>query len=363
VVQLVFQTAFIGDLLLGSALLKQIRKLAPEDKIALVCRKGCGELFLKLNLADEVFEVDKKDSRSWQSLKKALRGREFSRIFCPHESLRSAFFVRSLKSPVKIGFSHWWNGLIFNYRVRRPMQLPESLRQLALLKAIDRDFAKKFAIVEQDARNFNTSERGLVSAWAAPIPDFAKIETPPTAEVHALIKTKFANELAGIESAVFLAPGSVWATKMWTADGFREVAKHFSEAGRKVIFTGSPNEKAICDDLAASVPGAVNLAGRTSLTELHALYCLGSLVVSNDSSPIHLAAMAGTPCVGIFGATTLNLGFRPWSDSAMVAQIDLDCRPCGLHGHHICPLGHHNCMKNLPSSAVINLANRLLRQQ
>jgi heptosyltransferase-2 len=149
---------------------------------------------------------------------------------------------------------------------------------------------------------------------------------------------------------------------MWPAEKFLEVAKNLSQAGYQILFTGSAAEKEICETLAKGVSGSLNLAGLTSLSELHALYSLGRVVISNDSSPLHLAAMAGVATVAIFGATTLELGFRPWSDSSVVAQIDLDCRPCGLHGHKKCPLGHHNCMKNLPAEIVINATQRFVTQ-
>lgn len=369
--QLVFQTAFIGDLLLGSALLKQIRQLWPNDPIGLVCRKGCGDLFLRLQLADEVFEVDKKDPASWEQLRRSLREREFRRIFCPHESFRSAWFVRSLKSPEKIGFKKWWNGWIFTHRLTRPMQLAEPLRQLSLITALDvpggpaenlnvKKFSETFARLASDSRFFNQEQKTTVEQWPAAIPLFADITTPPAFGDLSVAKKKFSEIVGSFESTIFIAPGSVWATKMWTVEGFREVAQHFVRMGNKVIFTGSPAEAALCAQLAEQVPGSYNLAGKTTLVELHALFSLGDLVISNDSSPIHMAAMAGTPCVGIFGATTLKLGFRPWSNAAAVAQIDLECRPCGLHGHKKCPLGHHKCMRDLPASQVIALAEKLL---
>lgn len=311
---------------------------------------------LRLKLADEVYEVDKSDSRSWHELWSSLQDREFRRIYCPHESIRSALFVHRLKAFEKIGFKKWWNRFFFTRRVRRPMELPEPLRQLALLTAVDENFARAYAAAASDPGQRNLQTREAVRRWNAAIPAFADIYTAPHPEDVA----GAARFLRDSKPAVYIAPGSVWATKKWTENGFVEVAKHYHAKGYAVYWTGSSTERELCQRLADEVPGTVNLAGQTSLVDLHALFTKAALVISNDSSPIHLAAMAGAKCVGIFGATTLSLGFRPWSDRAKVAQIDLNCRPCGLHGHKQCPLKHHHCMVHLPSHLVTDLGDESL---
>ena len=55
---LVVQTAFPGDLILSVALLKGVRQRHKADFLGLVCRRGLGELFLRLQLVDYVFEIE-----------------------------------------------------------------------------------------------------------------------------------------------------------------------------------------------------------------------------------------------------------------------------------------------------------------
>lgn len=74
-----------------------------------------------------------------------------------------------------------------------------------------------------------------------------------------------------------------------------------------------------------------------------------------------MAAVVGLPTVAVFGPTTLDLGYRPWQSRAIVVQNNLlDCRPCGLHGAQRCPLGHHQCMKDLKVERVIQAFSKLL---
>jgi heptosyltransferase-2 len=68
---------------------------------------------------------------------------------------------------------------------------------------------------------------------------------------------------------------------------------------------------------------------------------------------MHMAALSGLPTVAAFGPTTLDLGYRPWSASAAVAQRDLPCRPCGKHGAERCPINSHACMAGLSPATVL----------
>ena len=68
-----------------------------------------------------------------------------------------------------------------------------------------------------------------------------------------------------------LAPGTIWETKEWRSDGFAEVARHFLQRGFAVTLIGAARERAACDAVAELAPGAINLAGETTLTELAAL--------------------------------------------------------------------------------------------
>ena len=117
---------------------------------------------------------------------------------------------------------------------------------------------------------------------------------------------------------------------------------------------GSKDEVEVCQYIKRDVPEAQNLAGRTTISELIKLMQQSHALIGNDSGAIHMAAAAGLPTVAIFGPTTLSLGYRPWSDNAVVVQKSLDCRPCSAHGTRNCPLKTHACMLEINSSEVIN---------
>jgi heptosyltransferase-2 len=80
----------------------------------------------------------------------------------------------------------------------------------------------------------------------------------------------------------------------------------------------------------------------------------GKVVVSNDSGAMHLASVAEVPTVAIFGPTVLEFGYQPWNNmSAVVENKEINCRPCGKHGHEKCPIGTHVCMTSISANQVL----------
>lgn len=370
---LIVQTAFLGDLLLSIPLINEIKTLG--DPVTLLCRKGLGAFFRDAKLVDHVIEVDKSKPDSWKSARESLSGKDFGLIVCPHESFRSATFVARLKAKKKIGYRRFFNGFIFNDRIERPLHLPEVLRQLALLQPID---AKWEETVDTFAKTQELAGGQTRAGEMVPIPAGTEMivsrlgqlregwqgerslsvlndVSPPVLEI--------ARELEIEKRAlVVLAPGSVWATKMWTSSHYAEVARHYVAQGMAVALTGSPDEIKICESIASEAPGSKVVAGRTGLYASAELLALADLVVCNDSGAMHLAATSGAPTVSVFGPTVLEFGYRPWSHNARVVQTmpgSLGCRPCGKHGAKKCPIGTHVCMKDIKPDVIIEAARQL----
>ena len=121
---------------------------------------------------------------------------------------------------------------------------------------------------------------------------------------------------------------------------------------------GSPREHARCAEVAGDAPGAINLAGETSLTELVALVDRASLCITNDSGPMHLAVARGRPVVSIFGPTD-PIWIGPYGRLDAVLQSKIACAPCYFRTLARCP-HQHACMRDITGAAVIERAQGLL---
>ena len=85
------------------------------------------------------------------------------------------------------------------------------------------------------------------------------------------------------------------------------------------------------------------------------------VMVSMDSSNMHLASLVGVPVVSIWGATHPYAGFLGWGQSMENAvQIDLDCRPCSIFGQKSCRRGDYACMNGIKPESIIEKINNII---
>lgn len=159
---------------------------------------------------------------------------------------------------------------------------------------------------------------------------------------------------------VALAPGSVWATKRWPY--YPELAQRVAKRV-PVVVIGAKDDQEHAEAIAAAVPPDrfASAVGRLSLLGSAELIGRARALVSNDSSPTHMASAMGTPTITIFGPTVPDFGFGPLAPrSAVAGHPTLECRPCDRHGPRRCPLGHWRCMRELSVDDVERLLNSIL---
>ena len=160
----------------------------------------------------------------------------------------------------------------------------------------------------------------------------------------------------GISAAVALAPGSVGASKRWTY--YTEAARLLAGQGLDVWVVGGPSEKALATEIvAAGGPQVRDLTG-TDLRNGIVAMAAADVAISNDSGLMHIAAALGTPTMGIFGPTS-PYHWAPLNGLAATVQTKtvVPCQPCH---RPICTMNDHRCMRDIPASDVVAIAERVL---
>jgi ADP-heptose:LPS heptosyltransferase len=101
--------------------------------------------------------------------------------------------------------------------------------------------------------------------------------------------------------AVFF-PGASFESRRWPEEHFASLGKLiFSRLNMKIILAGGPSEVKLCQQITNSNPEIFeNRAGKTSLPELLKLISSSNLLVSNDTSAIHMGAQYGVPSICIY---------------------------------------------------------------
>jgi heptosyltransferase-2 len=176
----------------------------------------------------------------------------------------------------------------------------------------------------------------------------------PAAEVS---RWRQANGL-GNGTTVALAPGSVGASKRWTY--YPEAARLLAEHGLEVWVVGGPGEKPLAAEIvAAGGPGVRDLTGTDLRNGILAMAAAG-VAISNDSGLMHIAAALGTPTMGIFGPTS-PYHWAPLNGLAATVQtkIMVPCQPCH---RPVCTMNEHRCMRDIPASDVVEIAERVLAE-
>lgn len=131
------------------------------------------------------------------------------------------------------------------------------------------------------------------------------------------------------EPFVAVAASARWETKRWPAENFAALANRLiEEHGVKSVFVGTREEGSVMAGQARSLRQKGSFAfGRTSLKSLSALIKKASVLVTNDSGPMHIAAAVGTPAVAVFGPTDPKRT-GPYGKIHKVVTAGVECAPC-----------------------------------
>jgi heptosyltransferase-2 len=336
---LVVQTSFLGDVVLTTPLIAEVRRLYPNAHLAVLCAPRGKAILEGHPDIDEIIVYRKRGEggrrQSLWRMARELRRRGFTLALSPHKSFRTALLLFLSGIPRRVGFRQSAGWFLFHERINRDSTLHDAQRNLSLLAALG-----------EEPRESECTPRVAVTLSARKTAE----------EVFRSLGINGDGPVFGIN------PGSVWATKRWTREGYAQLIGALKRRyGGHIVLFGGEDDRGIVEKIMALSGGAcVSLVGRIGLGELAAAIERCDVFITNDSGPMHVAVARGVPVVAIFCATTPALGFYPFSRNAVVVEKELGCRPCGSHGGRRCPLGTEDCMRLIKAEDVMLGVERLL---
>jgi heptosyltransferase-2 len=177
--------------------------------------------------------------------------------------------------------------------------------------------------------------------------------TYPQLEVDAHNQTRLLATL-GLTTerpVVGFAPGAAYGSaKQWPVRHYAALAGALDTLGWSCWIFGGKGDRDIAQAMCTAAPRhAVDLTGRTRLTEAADLAALTTQFVGNDTGIMHLAAATAPSVIGRYGSTDPDYA-PPLAGLSQRLWRGLDCSPCRQRE---CPLAHHACLEDLPVADVL----------
>jgi len=268
---LVIKLGALGDFVQALGPMAAIRKQHPRERIILLTTRPYVEFAEASSYVDQVWL----DSRpkvwevgKWRSLRRWLRKSNIQRVYDLQTSDRSSFYFR-LFFPAKPPL---WSG------IARGCSHPHANPARDAMHTIER---QKEQLTQAGVKMMGFDDPAQLDlAWAA-------------ADV---------SELGLPERFCVLAPGGARhrPAKRWPVENYLALARKLAAQGVQPVLVGGDDERDTTAAIAATVPEAIDLAGRTDLLQLAEIGRRAEAAVGNDTGPMHLIAAIGCKSVVLY---------------------------------------------------------------
>lgn len=313
---LIIQTAFIGDVILATPLIENLKAEFPACTIDFLVKNGNQSLLKNDPNLNEILVFDKKKKvSSLVVLIKKIRAKKYDLVINLHRFASSGILTFLSGAKQKLGFKK--NPFSFTYSQSFPHEIGNGKHE------VDRNLE----LIKHLTSNLNRQPK-----------------LHPTSEDFEAIKTYQS------ENFYCLAPASVWFTKQAPKEIWLKLISKLTADNSTIYLLGGTDDTDLCDEIKVKTNAekVINLAGKLSLMQSAALMKNAKRNFVNDSGPLHLASAVNAPVSAFFCSTTPRFGFGPLSDDLEIIEVkNLSCRPCGLHGHKECPKGNFRCGNEL----------------
>jgi len=374
---LLIKPSAFGDVLHTLPVLVKLRARYPAARIDWLITPENAELARYHPALSNVVLFARRDYTRWSRVLAAgagllklvneLQSAQYDLVIDLHGQFRSAFFALASGAPVRIGFDRplrisALSAVVFGKQIKKQTAEDAEGRREVIPRhgwrgAREGSWMAYSHRIPIPTLDVHAVDRYL---WLGPMLDLDN--NPPDLRLYWPAETEQRVDALlhrhGLRSFAILVPGAIWRTKHWHEEGFISVGRFLLQQGLGVILAGTARERPRCQSIAASCPGACDLSGQTTLSELAALMNRSTINVTNDSGSMHLAVAMNRPVVGIFGPTNPTW-VGPYRRPEAVVRVDLPCSPCYFRRLSQCP-NDHACMKQVSGEQVIERVRAVL---
>ncbi len=325
---LIIQTAFIGDVVLATAVVEKLAATLPDLQLDFLVRKGNEGLLVNNPHIHETIVWDKKQRKyaHFMQVLNKVRKAKYDKVINLQRYFSTGFLTVFSSAGETIGFDKNPLSFLFSKKIKH--------------------------VISNSAPYKHEVERNneLVEHFAGAGASRPKLYPSPADEA---ITAAFV-----IGPYVTMSPSSVWFTKQYPVDRWVQLMNAFPRHYNIYMLGGKENiAEAEMIRNSTENKNVVNLAGKFSFLQSASVMGKAAMNYVNDSAPLHFASAVNAPVTAIFCSTLPVYGFTPLSDVSLIAQIDynLYCRSCGLHGRKACPEKHFKCAYDIPLQKLLNV--------
>lgn len=322
---LVIQTASIGDVILATPVLEKLHQSFPDAKIQILVKNGMEQLFHNHPFASVlIWDKSSNKYRNLFRLLKYIRSSKYDLIVNLQRFASTGFITAFGGAKSTVGFDKNPFSYLFSKRVKHQLEKHSSIHEVQ----------RNISLISHISDN-----------------QFVRPALYPTVQDIDAIK-KYTSQ-----PYICIAPASLWFTKQYPEAKWIDFVSNVS-SNLAVFLLGSTVDVDLCNKIISTSgsKSCTNLAGKLTLMQSAALMENANMNFVNDSAPLHLASSVNAPVTAIFCSTITDFGFGPLSNDAVVIETDenLNCRPCGIHGHKKCPQGHFKCATTIPKEKLLS---------
>ncbi len=290
----------IGDAIVSTPVMTLLRERFPAARIDILLGAKNGAVGAILPALDERIMLGTTRETVIEAIRRMRRNRYDVAInLLAKESASGALMTGLSGARFKIGFAGATER-VYTIAVESPGTPSHIVRQTALLLS-------PFGIGPIGTEPRRTAERLSVA-----IPEQAR-------EMAGRAMDEIIDR--GAETTIALNISGSGPEKFWGIGNFVELTRELRAAGMTPLIAAAPADRG-AQELIAGHSGAAMIPVSRSYAEFAAMIDRAAMIMTPDTSVVHLAAALGKPTVMLVGAATTGTAWAPWGTASRVISGD-----------------------------------------